>query len=187
MGDFVLMFPLALWGCPLLALAGVGCLALYRGPHRRKLVWTAAVFLTALTLFFGGNILLGFFRLTWRNLPAGVLCLVLLLSGWTGIVLTLMCILPQKWKEVAPVLRVGVKAAVSFFAGLVLLVSLWFGPMLLAFAYGSRDQVVDYQGQRLVERMEGFLAPDCNYYVYHGPLLRGTERVYAVHIGGGSD
>lgn len=169
--------PLTLAGVLVLALAGLGCLALCRGPHRRYLAWTAAVFLTALALFFGGEILLGFFRLTWRGAVMCLLCWTLLVSGWTGIVLTLVCLLSQEWKEAAPVMRVGIKAAVSFFAGLVLLMSLLLGPML-ALALGSGERTVEYQGQKLVEVDEGFLDPWYSYYSYHGPLARGTERLY---------
>ena len=189
MREFIgVVVPLTLWGCPLLALAGLGCLALCRGPRRRYLAWAVGVFCAALALFFGGEILLGLFRLTWRGSVACLLCWVLLLSGWAGIILTLMCILPQEWREAAPVLRVGIKAAVSFFAGLILLMSLMLGP-LLALTLGSGERTVEYQGQTLVEVEEGFMDSWYCYYPYHGPLVRGIERLYegSTHIWGDFD
>lgn len=185
-----LIFPLTLTGVPVLALAGLGCLTYCKGErHHRHLVWTAAVFLGALALFFGGNIILGSFGLTWRNLPSVILCIALLVSGWVGIVLTLACLLPMEWPDAAPVLRRAVKGAVLFFAAVVLFVTLWLGPLLLAFAFGDSEQVVEYNGRTLVERMEGFLSPDYGYYEYHGPLVRGTERIWSgpTHIWGDFD
>lgn len=185
-----LIFPLTLTGVPVLALAGLGCLTYCKGErHHRHLVWTAAVFLGALALFFGGNIILGSFGLTWRNLPSAILCITLLISGWVGIVLTLACLLPMEWPDAAPVLRRAVKGAVLFFAAVVLFVTLWLGPLLLAFAFGDSEQVVEYNGRTLVERMEGFLSPDYGYYEYHGLLFRGTERIWSgpTHIWGDFD
>lgn len=189
MGDWILsrmMFPMTLAGCPLMALAGLGCLFFCKGKERRRLTWAAGVFLSALALFFGGMVLLGFFDMTWRNLPAAVLCGVLLVSGWAGIVLTLACLLPMEWKEVAPVLRWASKGVIVLFAAVVLVVTLWLGPMLLAFAYSGGERVVEYQGQTLLEVDEGFLDPCYSYYPYHGPLVRGTERLYSspTHIWG---
>ena len=40
---------------------GIACLVRCRGKNRRYLAWTAAVFLGALALYFGGLLLLGFF------------------------------------------------------------------------------------------------------------------------------
>lgn len=192
MDDWILerlMIPVTLAGCPLMALAALGCLLWCRGQNRRYLAWAAGVFLGALALFFGGMILLGFFGLTWRNLPALILCTVLLVSGWAGIVLTLACLLPQEWREVAPVLRWTVKGGALLLSSVVLVTTIWFGPFFIAFGFGGGEQVVKYEGQVLVERMEGFLSPDYSYYPYHGPLVRGTERVWngPTHIWGDFD
>lgn len=170
--------PLTLAGVLVLALAGIVCLIFYRGRYRRKLVRTAAVFLTALGLYYGGMIVLGCFGMTWRNLPALIFCVVLLLSGWAGIVLTLACVLDVKAPGLPVLLRRAAKGLTALFAGVVFCVSLWLGPLLLTFAYGDLDRVVEYEDQVLVERMEGFLSPDFGYYAYHGPLVRGTERIW---------
>lgn len=175
--SFYLLFPMALIGFWLLALTGAACLIRCRGKNRRYLAWTAAVFLGALALYFGGLILLGFFQLTWRNLPALILCTVLLLSGWAGIILTLACALPMEWPNVPLILRWPAKGLLVLCAALVLLMTLWIGPLGIAFVYGDSDRVVECQDHRLVERREGFLSPDYSYYAYHGPLVRGTERI----------
>lgn len=183
------MIPMTLAGCPLMALAALGCLFWCRGRNRRYLAWAAGVFLGVLALFFGGMILLGFFGLTWRNLPALILCTVLLVSGWAGIVLTLACLLPQEWPELAPVLRWTVKGGALLLSSVVLITTIWFGPIFIAFGFGGGERVIQYQGQTLVERMEGFLSPDYSYYSYRGPLVRGTERIWSgpTHIWGDFD
>ena len=48
----------------------------------------------------------------------------------------------------------------------------------MMFAFGDTEKVVEYQGQTLVEVDDGFMDPHWSYYVYHGPLVRGRERVY---------
>ena len=173
-----LIFPLVLAGVPILALAGIGCLFYCRGKDRRRLAWTAAVFLGALVLFFGGEILLGFFHLTWRNLPSLVLLGTLLVGGWVGVVLTVACVILMELPSVPAAVRWAAKAAVTFFAALVLLVTLWLGPLLFLFAFGDGERTVEYQGQTLVEVGDGFLDQHYSYYAYHGPLVRGTERLY---------
>lgn len=184
MGDFLLskfMFPMLLPGCGVLALAGLGCLLYGRGKEHRRLAWTAAVFLTALTLWIGGIFLMGFFDLTWRDAPAAALCAVLLVSGWVGIFQTLACLLPMEWKEVAPVLRWAVKGAVSLFAAVVFIVTLFFGPMAIGFIYSDAERVVTYEGRTLLEVDDGFMDPHYSYYEYHGPLVRGAGRIYDDH------
>lgn len=173
-----LLFPTALVGSVLLALVGLGCLFFCRGRNRRYLAWTAGVFIAALVLFIGGEVLLGLCGLTWRNLPAGLLCMVILLSGVIGILLTLGCFLPLKMPEVAPVLRWAVKGAALLCAGLVIYCALFFGVLLVAFVYGGEERVIEYQGQTLVEVNDSFLDPIYNYYEYHGLLVRGSEPLY---------
>ena len=172
-----LIFPMALSGFWVLALMGIACLVRCRGKNRRYLAWTAAVFLGALALYFGGLILLGIFGLTWRNVVAMILCGTLLVSGWAGIVLTLACALPMEMPGIPAVLRWPAKGLLVLFAAVVFLVTLWVGPMGIALVYGNSERVVKYQGQTLVEVDEGFLDPWYSCYVYCGPLVRGTERV----------
>lgn len=183
------MFPLTLWGSPLMALAALGCLIFCRGPDRRRLAWAAGVFLSALALFFGGKVLLGFFGLTWRNLPSLILLGTLLVSGWAGIVLTLACLLPQEWPELAPVLRWTVKGGALLLSGVILFVTILYGPFFVIWGFGGEERVLGHQGQTLLEVDESWLDPYYCYYSYHGPLVRGTERIWSgpTHIWGDFD
>lgn len=179
MGNVVLS--LTLPGMGVLAIAGVGCLIFCKEEENYKhLVRTAVVFVTAFVLYFGGIILLDSFHLTWRNAPAAVLCGVLLVSGWMGITFTLVCLLPQEWKGMPAVLRWVFKGAVLLFAAVVLLVTLWIGPIGIAFVYGESERVVEHQDRLLLEKEEGFMSEYYSYYEYHGPLVRGTERIFNV-------
>lgn len=190
--DFILsrlMIPLTLAGCPLMALAALGCLFWCKGRNRQYLAWTAGVFLGALVLFLGGSVLLGLFGMGWRNLPSIILLGALLVSGWAGIVLTLACLLPQEWKEVAPVLRWAVKGGAVLISSVVLFVTLCYCPFFIVFGFGGGERVVEYQGQTLLEVDESWLDPYYCYYAYHGPLVRGIERLYEgpTHIWGDFD
>ena len=174
-----LALPAALAGAVLLALVGLGCLIFCRGTNRRHLAWTACVFVPVFLLFVGGNLLLGLFGLTWRNLPSGLFCAVLLISGALGILFILGCFLPLEMPEVAPVLRWAVKGMALLSAGLVLCCALFYGPLLAVFAFGGEERVLGYRGQTLLEVENGFMDPIYDYYEYHGPLVRGAELVYA--------
>ena len=165
-------------GISVLAVTGVGCLIWGKGRRRRYLVWTAAVFLGTLGLYFSGLLLLSCFGLTWRNLPTLVLWGVALLSGWAGTILIPVCFWSVEMPEQSVILGRAAKAAVAFFAAVVLFVTLWLGPLVLAFVYGSPERVVEYQGQTLLEENDGFLDLHYSYYAYHGPLFRGAERVW---------
>ena len=174
-----MMFTLAALGVPVLGLAGLYCLLFCKGEeHYKHLVRTAAVFLGAAGLLTGGGAVLGLFGLAWRSGPSVALFGVMLVSSWIGVVLTVICLLPRQWPMTGVVLRRAVKGAFLFLAVLVLLVSLWLGPFLMMFAFGDTERVVEYQGQTLLEVDDGFMDPHWSYYVYHGPLVRGKERVY---------
>lgn len=168
----------ALVGPLALALLGAVCLIRCKGPERRRLAWAAGVFLGALALHLGGGIVLGWFGLAWRNLPAALLFLTVLFSGWTANVLTLGCVLPWKWPNLAPVLRVAVKGAAVAFTGLVILSTLWIGLLAAVFGYVHEERIVEHEGQTLVEEDMSWLDPIYYYYEYRGPLLRGSELIY---------
>lgn len=178
--DYLLnrMVLLAQIGVPILALVGIGCLIRCKGKDRQRLVWIAAIFLGALALWVGGSVLLGIFRLTWRNGPMLLMGGVVLVSGWVGIVLTLACALPMEWPNVPAALSWASKGVVVFFAAAILLVALWMGPVGLLFAFGNVERRIEYQGQVLLEVDDGFRDPHYSYYAYHGPLVRGKERIY---------
>lgn len=165
-------------GPPVLALLGVGCLIRCKGPDRRRLAWAAVVFLGALALFLGGYFVLGFFGLAWRNLPAALLIITMLVSSWTGNILTLRCILPLEWPNLAPVLRVAIKGAAVAVTGLVIVSTLWIGFLALVFGYAHEERIVEYEGQTLLEVNYSWLDPCYGYYEYRGPLVHGSEVYY---------
>ena len=172
------IFPLTLVGCIVLVPVGIGCLIRCRGKNHRRLVWAAAVFLGALALLFGGEILLGFFGLTWRSRAMLILCGTLLASGWVGIGFTLACALPMEMPNLPEAMRWVAKATTVFFAAVVFLVTLCFGPLALVLIFDNEERVVEYQGQTLLEVDDGFMDLHYSCYEYHGPLVRGTERIY---------
>lgn len=177
LGVSQILFTLAAIGVPVLGLAGLYCLLFCKGEeHYKHLLRTAAVFLGATALLTGGGSLLSCFGLAWRSGPSAVLLGVMAVSGWIGLIFIMACLLPRPWPLVGAVLRRAVKGALLFLA--VLVVVLWLGPILVMFAFGDTEKVVEYRGQTLLEVDDGFMDPHWSYYVYHGPLVRGTERLY---------
>ena len=173
------LFPAAFCGgVPVIGAAGLFCLAKCGGRDRKYLAWTAVVFLCCLFLLLGGSALLGHFGLAWRNLPGGLLCLGLLLSGLLGVVLTLGCFLPMEMPDLAPVLRWTVKTTLALSAVAVLFYAVTFGPLFSALAFEGDERVVTYEGQRLLESEDNWLDTVYEYYEYRGPLVRGSQRLY---------
>lgn len=179
LGVSQILITLAAIGVPVLGLAGLYCLLFCKEEeHYKHLVRTAAVFLGATALLTGGGFPLNCFGLVWRSGPAAVLFGVMVVSGWIGLLLVMACLLPRPWPLMGAVLRRTIKGTLLFLAALVLLVVLWLGPILMMFAFGDTEKVVEYRGQTLLEVDDGFLDPHYSYYAYHGPLFRGTERIY---------
>ena len=175
---------------PLLALLGLGCLLYCRGKNQKHLAAAAAVLCGSLLLLLGGEVILGCFGLTWRNIPASLLWTAALVSGFLGLLLTLGCFLPMELPKWPRVLRWSSKLLALLCAGLVVYHALLFGFLLLVFSWGEKEQVVEYQGQTLLEVDAGFLDPIYDYYEYHGPLFRGNERLYSsqhTHIWGDTE
>lgn len=183
-----MMMAVTLFLClPLLAILGLWCLFYCRGKNRRHLTAAAAVLCGSLLILLGGEVILGGVGLTWRNLPAVVLWTAALVSGLLVLLLTLACFLPldlPKWPRVA---RWSSKFLALICAGLVAYHAMLYGFILMVFAWGEKEQVVEYQGQTLLEVDTGFLDPLYDYYEYHGPLFRGNKRLYSsqyTHIWG---
>lgn len=149
---------------------GIGCLRSCEGKLRTCLFWDTVVFLATLALHFGGYIVLGFFGLSWRNLPGAVLWMVLVGSFLVWIILALYCFLPQK-DEIGWVNQ----GIVTLVAAAAFLGVLWLGAIVLAFGYGETEQVLEYQGKTLVWEYGPFAD---YYYEYHGPLVCGSKRFY---------
>lgn len=182
---FDTLFSLTIYGAPLMALVGLGCLVFCRGECRRYLAWSAGVCGGSLALLVGGC--MGPFEVAWRAVPSILLCIAFLASGALGVLFTLGCVMPAAERPRIPApLWYGMKGAVLLLAGLILTVGLWMGGILILFVHNSDDRVVEYQGQKLVEVNDGFLDPHYCYYAYHGPLFRGREQVWEgpTHIWG---
>lgn len=179
LGVSQILITLAAIGVPVLGLAGLYCLLFCKGEeHYKHLARTAVVFLGAAGLLMGGDFLLNRFGLAWRSGPSAVLFGVMIVSGWIGLIFIMACLLPRPWPLMGVVLRRTVKGALLFLAVLVLLVVLWLGPILMMFAFGDTEKVVEYRGQTLLEVDDGFMDPHWSYYVYHGPLVRGKKQIY---------
>lgn len=119
-----------------------------------------------------------YWALCWRSLPSGLMCSTLMISGWTGIFLILETVLSVEWPKTAPVLRWAVKGTVLFFAVLFVSVTVFFWTSGGSFVFCENDWVVKYEGQTLLVVSDGCPDSCYGYYEYHGPLVRGTERLY---------
>ena len=168
---------LALGGVALAAGAvafGVVCLFLVKGKLRAHMAVAVGSFLGALALWAGGNRVLGQFGLAWRNCVVWPLALVMFCGGVWGIVCDVRCLRELLRNHEA--IRLGA-TVLSVAAGVMIL---WYGGLIGAIAVGlgaGPERVVSWEGQRLVEVDESFMDILYVYYPYHGPLVRGAERV----------
>ena len=166
---------------PLLALTGLACLLGCRGKSHGRLAWAWGILAGSLVLSQGGGLWLQSLGLAWRSRPNQLLGWAIWLS-WLGVNgFTLGCLLPLELPDLAPVLRRCLKGAVLVCAALSVTSALTFGGLILAFS-GTEERVIRYQGQVLVEETGGFLDPEYNYYVYHGPLVRGSQSLYGARL-----
>ena len=174
-----LLLPTWTIGAPLMALLGLGCLIWCRGKDRKHLTRTAIVFCSAGVVLIGGELVGNLFGVTWRNLPVILLCAVMLFSGIFGIWFTLACFLPLELKDLAPILRRTAKASALIFGAMLVFYALTFGTLVAVLGFVGEEQVVVYEGQKLLEEEDGWLDTVYDYYEYHGPLFRGRERLFS--------
>lgn len=174
-----LFFRMLLAGPPVLLGVGITCMLRCGERERRHMIWSAAVFWGTLALWIGGGVLLNLFGLAWRGVSVGILLGVVLISGGIWITQVLAFLLPNKdFPHLVLGFRWAAKGIVLLFAGAVLLLMLFLFMFACALAGDDARRVVEYQGQTLVEVSDGWLDPHYSYYEYHGPLVRGQERVY---------
>lgn len=176
MGEMIGLMTIA--GVPILGVISIGYLLHCDEKRRRRLVWTAAIFLGVLFLMIGGSFILGCFGLAWRGVSWGVLLGTLVISGWVGTSLLMDGFLRGEWLGIPLILRWAVKSVVVLLTGAVLIVSMFLFIIACALAGDDARSVVEYQGQTLIEVSDGWLDPHYSYYEYRGPLVRGRERVY---------
>lgn len=152
---------------------GIGCLRSCKEKMRTCLFWDTVVFFAALALHFGGNIVLGFFELAWRNPPGAVLPTVLVVSFLAWIIFALCCYWSREDIELY-------KTIVGIIAGVAFLSALWMGLFIVGAGYSGEERIVESQGWTLVEVCDDFPNESYTYYEYHGPLLRGSKGFYGL-------
>lgn len=174
-----LFLGMLLAGPPVLLGVGVTCMFRCGERERRHMIWSAAVFLGTPALWMGGDLLLNLFGLTWRVASVGVLFGVVLLSGGIWITQALAFLLPNRdFPHLAAGFRWAAKGIILLLTGAVFLVMLFLFIIACALVGDDVGRVVEYQGQTLVEVDDSFLDSHYSYYAYHGPLVRGTERIW---------
>lgn len=165
LGDLYLAIFLVL---PLLELAALCVLTLDHLPpqRRRGLLALLAALLALAAVLFGGALLLGRNGLAWRTWFQEGLSLLLWLTGLTTGLMTV--VYAGRWLTRHKGLVIGFSAvclASAMFAGTVL-GGLW--------ALGPGEQVVAYNGRRMILGKWVWLDTSYELYEYHGPLIRGA-------------
>lgn len=132
--------------------------------------------LLALPVLVGGTggMLLSAGGLAWRScvkLPCALSYVagILMLLVWAGEFL---------WRQIAwwkPVIREIGHCVILAAVALLLLVLGWYGLLFGAIWAGSDREVV-IREERMVEEQSWM---DWDYYAYHGPLTRGSKRIYS--------
>ena len=168
LGDLLAVFLLL----PLIELAALCVLTLDKlPPQRRRGLF--ALFFTLLGLaavLFGGTWVLDWFGLTWRTWFREGLSVVLWLVGLvTGIVTVGYA---GRWL----VQRGGiVKGVVTGLSALCLVSAMFVGTIMGGlWCLGPGEQVVTYQGERVILGTWTWMGTSYELYEYHGPLVRGA-------------
>lgn len=149
-------------------------LAVKSSGRKRWLAWGDAALLAMPLLVAGaGGMILSAKGLAWRScvkLPCGLMFVggILLLLLWAAISLAQKA---RNWRPVAAALGACVIVTV---ASLLCIVIAWYGLLFTAIWSGGDREVV-VRGERMV--ME-YAWMDQDYYAYHGPLTRGSRRIY---------
>lgn len=135
-----------------------------------------AVGLTVIGLavaLFGGEWLLGFAELAWRQWVKIIFALLL----WCGGVA--VCTLIVCWNSAAFYKsRRVVRRCVQALVGLCLVIALGLGTLFGgAWLYGGGESVAEWNGEKIVMVEEHFLDYICIYYEYHGPFVRGSKPI----------
>ena len=155
------------------ALAAV-VLGLWSYGHKKRMIWTAlALLLLPVLGIVLGVLILGAFGLAWRAVVWKYCGLCFVAGGhmavfvWTGAWLWRE-VAAGHWHPVAVWLCKGVSVAVL---GVVCVLSTMFSSFVVLWM-ADLDHTDERDGQTVVTQylwMDG-----CNYYAYHGPLVRGA-------------
>ena len=140
---------------------------------RRLLMLTLGLLAAALVLRLAGSWVLAACGLAWRGWVCSLLGLACLLLAGVGIFQTLDCWLAPGCVHRLPTqILVGISALTLLGVLVTLGLPGWF-------LSHCPERVLDWEGQTLVQVDHGFLDPDYSYYMYCGPLVRGSEPVEA--------
>lgn len=161
-----------LWGLlvlPLVELAVVCVVTLKRlPPQRRKGLFALFFIMLGLALvLFGGAWVLDRNGLAWRTLFQNGLSLILWLVGLTTGVMTVAY--AGRWP---PERSKGIVTGLSAFC---LISAMFVGTILGGFwCMGPGEQVVTYQGRKMILGKWVWMDTSYQLYEYHGPLVRGA-------------
>jgi len=160
-----------------MALLTVLCLFLCCGRGRKFLLVWSGIFLGTLALLTAGSWGLGWFGLAWRSGALYTLYLLLAGSGLGVLVRTVRC-LRELLEERRALLRYAVLTAAGATCALIVATTVLLGPVLAVFSAWS-DRTVVCEGQKTVEVNGSWLDPYFAYYDYHGPIVRGSQRLWS--------
>ena len=164
-----------LWGLlvlPLLELAALCILTLSHLPtqRRRGLFALFFIMLGLAAVLFGGAWVLNRNGLAWRTLVQNGLGFLLWLAGLTTGTMTV--VYAGLWLSDRGATVQGVVKGLSIFC----LVSAMFVGTILGglWCHGPGEQVVTYQGRRMILGKWVWMDTSYELYEYHGPLMRGA-------------
>lgn len=160
-----------------MALLTIWCLFTSRDRNQRWLALWVGLFLGALGLLAPGSWTLNLLGLAWRSTALYTLGLLLAGSGLAVLVCTVRCFQAQIRGRGDSQSGDGVLIVIARAAcGLIIVVSVWLGPLMLVLAADS-DRTVIWEGQKAVEVNTTWMDPSFDYYAYHGPIVRGSGRL----------
>lgn len=169
-----------LWGLlvlPLLELAVVCVVTLNRLPPQRRRGLSALFFalLGLAAVLFGGAWMLDRNGLAWRAWLQESLSLVLWLVGLSTGIMTV--VYAGRWLSER---GKGVKGVVMGLSALCLASAMFVGTLWGAlWCMGPGEQVVTYQGRRMILGKWTWMGVSYELYEYHGPLVRGAGPAVA--------
>lgn len=143
------------------------------GRHRKRLLAVGLTVVGLAAVLFGGEWLLGFAELAWRQWVKTIFALLLWCSG------VVVCTLLVCWDSAAFSKSGRVfRRCVQTLVVLCMVISMGLGTLFGgAWLYGGGESVAEWNGEKIVMVEEHFLDYICIYYEYHGPFVRGSKPI----------
>lgn len=160
---------------PLLLLAAVCLMTLNTLPPQRRRGLFALFFtmLGVAAVLFGGAWALDQNGLAWRTWFQESLSAVLWLVGLTTGILTI--VYARRW---LPERRGAGGRTAVYLSAFALMVAMFSGSVVgLLWVMGPGEQVVTYQGEKMILGKWTWMDTSYSLYEYHGPLVRGAESM----------